>query len=240
MKKVLIAIALLLPTLVSAQAITSSVEQVIRESLPSTPIDSIERSAIPGIYTITSGVNILYFHPEKRVLIFGELMTTAGENLTTPNRATAATKVLSSATKHALTIQYGEPKNVIHEFTNPDCGACLNYEKYLEDHAFKDTVRHIYFLSWNETARQKLEHIMCSEDQVAAKNAVYGGADVKEFASCEHGREQIAKQYATARDFGIDRTPTFIINGTKVIGMVKSKFEPLLQEKQHEQTHESD
>jgi len=231
MKKIMLAIALLLPCLLSAKEITSSVEKSIREALPNTKVDAIEESEIPGIYMITAGMNIFYFHPDKRLLFVGEILTTGGSNLTTPNRAKAVKKNLSHASQSAMTIQYGEPLNVIYEFTNPECGACLSYEKYLKQNPLKDTVRHIFFLSWSPSSKKKLEHIMCSTDKEAAKELVYSGADVKEFATCEQGKKQVEEQYQIAKRLGVDRTPTLIVNGTRMAGLRAEKFKQLLKVK---------
>jgi len=229
MKKIMFAIALLLPCLLSAQEITSSIEKSIKEALPNTRVDAIELSEIPGIYMVTAGMNIFYFHPEKRLLFVGEILTTSGANLTTPNRAKAVKKELSHATQSAMTIQYGEPLNVIYEFTNPECGACKSYEKYIKQNPLKDTVRHIFFLSWSPSAKKKLEHIMCSTDKEAAKELVYSGADVKEFATCEQGKKQVEEQYQIAKKLGVDRTPTFIVNGTRMAGLKADQFKQLLK-----------
>ena len=231
MNKIILLIVLLLPNLLIAQEFTSSVEKSIKESLPNTRIDAIEMSDIPGIYMITAGMNIFYFHHEKKLLFVGEILTTNGANLTTPNRAKAVQKKLSDATQSAMTIQYGEPLNVIYEFTNPECGACLNYEKYIKQNPLKDTIRHIFFLSWSPSAKKKLEHIMCSADKETAKEFVYSGADVKEFATCEHGRKQVEEQYQIAKRLGVDRTPTFIVNGTRMAGLKADQFKQLLKVK---------
>jgi thiol:disulfide interchange protein DsbC len=231
MKKLILAIAFMLPCLVSAQEITSSVEKAIKMALPNTQIDSIETSEMPGLYMITAGMNIFYFNPDKNLLFVGEILTTSGANLTTPNRAKAVNTNLSHATKSAMTIQYGEPLNVIYEFTNPECGACLNYEKYIKQNPLKDTVRHIFFLSWSPSAKKKLEHIMCSTDKEAAKELIYSGADVKEFATCEQGKKQVEEQYKIAKKLGVDRTPTFIVNGTRMAGLKADQFNQLLKVK---------
>ncbi|GHG07046.1 disulfide isomerase DsbC N-terminal domain-containing protein [Thalassotalea marina] len=231
-----IVFVLLFSAFSNAVEVTTKAEQLIRSVLPNTKIDGIEESEMPGIYMITSGANIFYFHLEKKLLVFGEIMTTTGKNLTKPNREKALNQSLSSASQHALTIQYGEPINVVYEFTNPECGACLGYEKYLKENPFKDTVRHIFFLGWSEASERKLEHIMCSKDKQAAKELVYNGGVIKEFASCEYGRGLVAKHKRFASSMGVDRTPTLIINGTKMVGLRVDQFKTLLMEsKTHEQ-----
>ena len=235
MRNLIAAAMLLLPTLGQAQEFTSEVENAVRDAIPGTVVSSVEPSEIPGIYTVTAGANVFYFHLEKRLLIFGEIMTTAGENYTKPNREKAMRSTLSSATDDALTIQYGEPINVVYEFTNPECGACQGYEQRLLQQPYENTVRHIFFLSWSPSAKQKLEHIMCSEDKALAKEQIYNGVPVTEFASCEYGREQVDKQSAIARSLGVDRTPTFFVNGTRVIGGNMGKIHQLMKEETHVQ-----
>ncbi len=231
MNKIVFALALMISCSSFAQEFTSNVEEAIKASLPKTKIDAIEESEIPGIYMVTAGVNIFYFHLEKNLLFVGEIFTTGGKNLTTPNRAEAVKKTLSSATQSAMTIQYGEPLNVIYEFSNPECGACQSYEKYIAQNPLENTVRHIFFLSWSPSSKKKLEHIMCSADKEAAKELVYSGADVKEFATCEQGRKQVEEQYLTAKRLGVERTPTFVVNGTRMTGLKADKFKQLLKVK---------
>jgi thiol:disulfide interchange protein DsbC len=240
MRNLLLAACLLLPTFLQAQEFTSEVELAVRSAIPGTEVDSVEPSELPGIYMVTAGSNVFYFHLEKRLLIFGEIMTTTGTNYTKPNREKAMRSTLSRATDSSLTIQYGEPLNVIYEFTNPECGACLAYEQRLKQQPYENTVRHIFFLSWSPAAKQKLEHIMCSDDKQAAKELVYSGADVTEFASCEYGRDLVNKQTMTARNLGVDRTPTFFVNGTRVIGGNMGKIHSLLKEKSHVETSQSE
>ena len=240
MRNLIIAALMLFPAFLNAQEFTSEVEKAVKDAIPGTSVDSVEPSELPGIYRVTAGSNVFYFHLEKRLLIFGEIMTTTGTNYTKPNREKAMRSTLSRATDSSLTIQYGEPLNVVYEFTNPECGACLGYEERLKQQPYENTVRHIFFLSWSPTAKQKLEHIMCSEDKERAKELVYSGADIKEFASCEYGRNLVEKQAMTARNLGVDRTPTFFVNGTKVVGGNMGKIHSLLKEKSHVENSESD
>ena len=72
---------------------------------------------------------------------------------------------------------------------------------------------------------------MCSADKETAKEFVYSGADVKEFATCEHGRKQVEEQYQIAKRLGVDRTPTFIVNGTRMAGLKADQFKQLLKVK---------
>lgn len=209
--------------------IATDVKSDLAEALPKTRVDKVEPSEIPGLFRITSGANVFYYYPEKRLTVFGEVMTTDGKNLTFSHRESARKSELTALKESAYTVTRGEPINVVYEFSNPECGACLHHESYLADHPMENTVRHIFFLSWNESSRQKVEHILCSPDQEAARQAVYGRKGVTEFATCEHGRDLVKKHDAVAKALGVNRTPTLIVNGTRVIGSKPEAINNLLK-----------
>ena len=226
MKRYLLAMLFALQT---NAADLGEIKRTLREVLPNTPVSEVTESEVPGLYRVISGSNVFYYNDEKRLMLFGEVMTTDGENLTSPHRQRAQQLTLEEMSESAFTIQNGKPLNVVYEFSNPDCGVCKHYEKYLENNPLENTVRHIFFLAWNEQGKRKLEHIMCSEDQEAAMHAVYSGADVTEFASCEQGKTQVQKHSAVAKALGVTGTPTLIVNGTRVTGFRPQALKTLLK-----------
>lgn len=238
MKKILIAIGALIALSATASEL-DKVKMDLANALPNTPVDEIANSEIPGLYRVISGANVFYYNVEKRLMVFGEVLTTDGQNLTFSHRQRARTTSIESSKDSALTLTSGDPINVVYEFSNPDCGACRHYEKYLSRKPYENTVRHIFFLGWSESSRQKIEHIMCSEDKEAAMHAIYRGADVTEFATCEQGKTQAQRHREVAKALGVDRTPTLIVNGTRVVGHQPQAISKLMKSETKDESSKS-
>ena len=62
MRNLIIAALMLFPAFLNAQEFTSEVEKAVKDAIPGTSVDSVEPSELPGIYMVTAGSNVFYFH----------------------------------------------------------------------------------------------------------------------------------------------------------------------------------
>jgi thiol:disulfide interchange protein DsbC len=56
----------------------TEVRQILAKTYPGIKVGEIRSSDIPGLYEIEAGSNIIYFYPEKGLLVFGEIWTRDG------------------------------------------------------------------------------------------------------------------------------------------------------------------
>ena len=66
--------AVLASSCVAGQSETE-VRQMLAKSFPGITVGEIRGSDIPGLYEVEAGSNIIYFYPEKGLLMFGEIWT---------------------------------------------------------------------------------------------------------------------------------------------------------------------
>ena len=65
----------------------SDVRQALAKAYPGVKAGEIRSSDISGLYEIEAGPNIIYFYPEKDLLVFGEIWSKDGRNVTAEKNA---------------------------------------------------------------------------------------------------------------------------------------------------------
>jgi len=114
--------AVLASSCLSAQSETE-VRQALTKTFPGIKVGEIRGSDIPGLYEIEAGSNIIYFYPEKGLLVFGEIWTKDGRNITAEKRAQLASAKLKDVPLDKA-VKIGNGRNKVIEFTDPDCPYC--------------------------------------------------------------------------------------------------------------------
>lgn len=196
-------------------------------------ISSFKESAIKGLFEIKTGGNIIYFHPgaegQEGVLIFGEMFTAKGVNLTEQSKLNGLTDTLKSLPlDSAITIG---PKDapVVYEFTDPDCPYCHAYDQWMQTYSKDHPVQRklIFFNNpGHPLALAKSKHIICSDDKEAAYRYVFSeelphnpnGANAMQMAkqqalkTCKEADQVLAKHAEIIQSVGVNGTPSFLFN----------------------------
>ncbi|MBN2570075.1 MAG: DsbC family protein [Deltaproteobacteria bacterium] len=205
----------------------------LQEIYPRMKVDNIQESEIPGLYEITAGSNILYYYPEKNYLLFGEIMTEDGKNLTAEKRNLIfAASVEKIDIENALKIGSGKTKVI--EITNPDCGYCRKLSKYWERPEIRERVtRYVMFASFDPRSLKKTEYIMSASDGEAAVREVMSGKLDKikpdKITVTEKGKDFAKKQREILSGLNIRGTPTLLIDGEVIMGADIKKIERALK-----------
>ena len=205
----------------------------LKKVYPQMRVDSIRESEIPGLYEVTAGSNIIYFYPEKNYLLFGEIMTKEGKNLTAEKRnLILAAKVEKIDLENALKI--GSGKMRVIEITNPDCGYCRRLSEYFERPEIKKKVtRYVMFASFHPQSLKKAEYIMSASDGEAAYIEVMSGKLDKvkpdKVTVTKKGEDLIKKQKDSLSVLNIRGTPTLLIDGEVIMGADMRKIERALK-----------
>lgn len=206
------------------------ISEILSKTYPQLKFTGINKTDIQGLYEIEIGSNVVYFYPETTLMVFGEILTKTGVNLTAQSRARIATnKIKDLPLSKALKI--GEGRNIVIEFTDPDCPYCRKASEFLKGR--KDTTRYVFFapLPSHNDAESKVKYILCSEDKAHVYEEVMAGKyDGRKLETCQS--EQVAslarEHKQIAQNTGIVATPSFWINGEAVSGANIPMMEKLL------------
>ncbi len=198
----------------------AAVRDGLRNTFPKAAVNGIRSTPIDGLFEIESEGDIFYYYPKSGLVVFGEIYTREGKSLTADARNRLAKKKLASVDL-AKAIKIGNGKNVVIEFTDPDCPFCRDSFEYWKT---KNDVTHYVFLfpvpSLHPKATEKSEWIMSRKDKVAAFNDVLSGKldHATPQGITDEGRKLLKEHLEIAAKVQVAGTPTFFVNGKLISG----------------------
>lgn len=207
----------------------------LKKNFPNLRVDSVKESPIKGLYEIIAGNQVFYFSPDG-YLMFGELWSKDGKNLTAEMREKVLSeKVKSIPLDKALKIGSG-PRQVI-EFTDPDCPYCRKVDDFLAKRT--DVTRYVFFFPLRQIhpdAEKKAHYILSQKDKEKAFREVVSGAlDGKPAPESVHQDAMLEEMEQVAKSIGVRGTPALWIDGTAVNGADIPRITALLDGKEVKQ-----
>jgi len=217
-------IALLTAALLGASfAHADEGETVVRAALatiaPNVKPDQVQKSELPGFYSVVLRGQVVYVSADGKYLIQGEVVDIAAKE-SLSGRALAgvrgtALKDLPLAKR--IVFSPPNPKHTVVVFTDVDCPYCRQFHKQIA--AFNQAgiaVQYVFFpLQIHPGADKKAVSVWCAQDRAAAYTAAMNGQDLA-VKTCDN---PIAETTALGMKMGIGGTPTILTpDGTQVNG----------------------
>jgi thiol:disulfide interchange protein DsbC len=151
-------------------------EAWVKSVLPNTQIELIRRSPIVNLYTafLTNG-QIIYINPSQRLLFFGEIYTSAGDNLTNISRerfselrTSKAALEINAAKLETLGFgEIGKEERFIVMVTSPLCPYCHRADEFLSSNQIP--VKRIFLVNPqspdNEDTKRAIEYLMTASKE---------------------------------------------------------------------------
>lgn len=206
------------------------IEQAVRQAMPSTKIDAIAPSPIPGLVEVVAGQNILYADTSGRWLMVGHLYDLETAQDVTADRKAQLSRLDWNSLPLEAAVHYGEGPLKLAIFSDPDCPWCRKLHQALRE-AEGIEVWEIMFPvpALHPAARDKAVAILCHARPVEAlAQTMDGKATPGEppAADCIGQAQQRVEQvmaFGHAND--IQGTPTLVASD----GRVHSGYLPLDQ-----------
>lgn len=234
--------ALMTASMTTAYAEPSGMDLAIAElkkQLPNLSTPKLRQSEIPGLWEITAGDQVFYWHPNG-YLLQGEVWDVkAGKNISAEQREIARAerdkalvpKIAQLPLEKAVKI--GNGKNIVIEFTDPDCPYCRRTDDFLSKR--DDVTRYVFLfpLKMHKDAEAKSAYILSQTNRAAALKSVFKGAfDNVPVPQFELGAvNKVQENLKLGAELGVTGTPVLIVNGTIVRGADLKKLELLLESK---------
>ncbi len=221
MFKFILTVAALALGAVSAHA--DDVDKAVRDALhtvvPSATPDIVEKSEMPGFYTVVIKGQVIYISNDGKYLVQGEVFNIP-EKASLTSRALAAFRfagLKKLPLDKRLVFAPPHPKHTVTVFTDVDCPYCRQFHKQIA--AYNQVgiaVQYVLFpLSIHPGADKKAVAVWCSADRNAAYTAAMNGQDPGK-KTCNN---PVAETTALGLKLGINATPTILAdNGTQVSG----------------------
>jgi thiol:disulfide interchange protein DsbC len=216
---------LLLPLLFAVALPAFADETVIRKNLaqrlPEFPkIDEVTKTALPGIWELRIGSEVLYTDAEGNHIIQGELIDTKTKNNLTQQRINKLTAIKFDELplKDALVIKQGNGSRKLAVFADPNCGYCKRLERDLM--ALKDvTIYNFVYPVLGPDSNEKSRAIWCSKDAMKTWRdwMLDGVAPPRAMGKCDDAAIQRTIDYG--KKYRINGTPAIVFeNGDRVPG----------------------
>lgn len=209
------------------------VEQKVQANFSNLKVTAYQASPIEGIYELHAGPNILYFHADSELMIIGEIYNRDGESLTQLSKQKRAMSKIEDLPMDSA-VSMGDPDGIeIIEFGQPECGYCKLSNREIAKLAKKYPIKRTYFFvrvgGSFPNSQAKVEHILCSEDKEEAYKNIDSVA-ASDFKQCDEGKLIFEKHDEVVNTFGVNGTPSFLLNGVLVEGANMKKVEEYLKE----------
>lgn len=198
----------------------NSVRESLLKAFPGAPVDGIKKTPIEGLYEIRSGDNIFYYNPKSETVFVGEIYTKDRRDLTAEAKNEIVEKKYESI-DFSKAIKSGNGKNVVVEFTDPDCPFC---RKSFEFWKSKKDITHYIFLypvpTLHPKSVEKSEWILSQKNKPAAFDEVLSGKFDKTLPQgiTDEGKKLLKEQINIAGTVHVTGTPMFFVNGKFIPG----------------------
>ncbi len=209
------------------------VRQALAKTFPGMKVGEIRGSDIPGLYEVEAGSNVIYFYPEKGLLVFGEIWTKDGRDVTSEKRAKLAAARLKDVPLDKA-VKIGNGRNKVIEFTDPDCPYCRKAAAFFKGR--DDVTLYVFFfpLPIHKDAETHARYVLCAADKAHALEEVMSGQlDDKGAPVCPDNKADalLREHMDLGTKLGVRATPAFWINGQYVAGANIPAIEGLLGRK---------
>ena len=211
------ALALAIALAPAAFADEAAIRKNISERLPSFPkIDEVTKTAIPGLYEIRVGTDVLYTDEEGNYVIEGQVIETKTRTNLTEQRIAKLTAIdfKTLPLKDAMVWKQGTGERKLVVFADPNCGYCKKFERDLQ--SVKDiTVYTFLYPILGGDSPEKSKQIWCAKDNIKVwRDWMIKGTPIAESPACDTSALQ--RNVALGRKHRINGTPGLVYEDGKM------------------------
>jgi len=205
----------------SAWADEAAIRKNLAERLPNIPkIDEVSKTAMPGLFEVRMGGDVMYSDADGHFLIQGQLIDVKQRRNLTEERLEKLSAVPFDQLplKNTFSQVRGNGKRKLVVFADPNCGFCKRFEKDLQK--LNDvTIQHVLYPILGEDSKTKSKHIWCAKDKAKAWNDWMIHNVTPPAANCDTAGIEANVDFGKKNR--ITGTPTmFFADGTRVVGAV--------------------
>lgn len=222
-----------LPAVASDNRELAEIQEKLQTTFSNLNIIDFRPSPIPGLFEVNLGDKILYYHPDKELMLFGEIFSKDGVSLTGESLARQAEDTLREEALSSGLLLSSSSGIEILEFIDPDCPYSQRADEFLRSLASQyQFSRKVFFdLRAHPDARGKALHVLRSNNPDKALLQVFSGESVT-LLSSNAAEKTLKRQALAAEKLGISGTPSFVISGKLLTGFKPEELLDCLQKQQ--------
>jgi thiol:disulfide interchange protein DsbC len=211
-----------LPAAQSRADATASLKQTIESRYPGSHVLDVQPSAIPGVFELFMGDQIVYSDAAGDYLMVGAMVDTQTKQNLTEARLNEHGKIDFSVlpVDRAIKIVKGNGSRKFAVFSDPDCPFCQQLEKTLL--SVTDITMYVFLYpiaSLHPQAPAKAHTIWCAADRQQAWNQWMQEKKLPPAKTCSN--DPIDALQKLGDSLHINSTPTlFFVNGRRIAGAI--------------------
>ncbi len=197
-----------------------TVRAVLAKIIPGERPDSIRVSALPGMYEVVMGAQVMYVSGDGRYIVQGDIIDLeARENLTENARAKQRARLIHEVDEADMIIfspKDRPAKYRVNVFTDIDCGYCRKLHRQIDDYLAEGIeIRYLAFprSGLNTKSYYKAVTVWCSKDRKRALTEAKAGKPQPRI-DCDN---PVREQLELGDRFGVTGTPTLVLESGDVI-----------------------
>jgi len=205
-------------------------EQALHHFYPAVKPENINPAPVNGLcelwYKAGGMDRVVYFDPVTGDLIFGEIFSPDGTNLTRQEMERFAVKRFKHINFKKASFVWGTGKVKVILFTDPDCPFCARVEKLLFNKAMKNKIRVYVFLypltMIHPHSRKHAINILCSKNPEKTLMAYARKEFVRNYCTSKvienEAERKLEVAYRLGRQLNVTGVPTLVIGNDLIIG----------------------
>jgi thiol:disulfide interchange protein DsbC len=206
------------------------VKESLKIDAPTLNVKEVRKTEIDSLFEVLTNGKIIYYAPKSHQILFGELVSTAGESITAKRLAEVQAMVIDALPLNKA-IKIGNGKHTVIEFSDPDCPYCRKTSMFFKDRT--DITHYIFLFPISEIhpkAYNKGLSILCATDRGKVFHEVLSGSLDTGAIKCanETVKEELDAHIAIANNLSIHGTPALWIDGVKIAGADMLRIRELL------------
>jgi thiol:disulfide interchange protein DsbC len=205
----------------AALADEAAIRKNLAERLPDMPrIDEVSKTAVPGLYEVRFGNEMIYTDEQGDHVIEGSLIETRSRTNLTQARQDKLTAFdfATMPLKDAIVWKQGTGARKMVVFADPNCGYCKKFETEMQQ--VKDVTVYTFLIPiLGGDSPEKSRNIWCAKDNAAAWRdwMIRGAAPARSMGTCDTAALQRNVEFG--RKHRVNGTPALVFeDGKRVPG----------------------
>ncbi len=208
--------SLVFAAIASADEEIDTLSKALAKRFPNVTVDKLERTAIPGLYQLVAGSQVVYTDVNGRYMIEGDLIDMdTGKNFSEIAKAGIRLKALAQLSDDEMVVYQPEKvEHTINVVTDIYCPYCRKLHNEMDDYLDNNIkVRYILLPLKGKKDVEDTVSVWCADDRNLALDIAKAGGGVEK-KSCPN---PLAKHKLVSRQLGVTGTPAIVLEDGRML-----------------------
>ena len=208
--------SLVFAAIASADEDIDTLSKALAKRFPNVTVDKLERTAIPGLYQLVAGSQVVYTDVNGRYMIEGDLIDMdTGKNFSEAAKAGIRMKALAQLSDDEMVVYQPEKvEHTINVVTDIYCPYCRKLHNEMDDYLDNNIkVRYILLPLKGKKDVEDTVSVWCADDRNLALDIAKAGGGVEK-KTCPN---PLAKHKLVSRQLGVTGTPAIVLEDGRML-----------------------